>query len=271
MRSVFAMVAYLHNYRRWLVALVLVNALDLILTWILLVGGGAYEANPLAARILDNFGWTGLAGLKLVSVALVLGVTVIVNGRHPIIARRLLKADCVVMTAVVAYSCLLFFQGRGSAEAAELEKAQRQAVLIEHQAAAERRWRQWRTYLQEVDQAAHEVMGDKLSLTRAVERLMPAFHVLAAEHPLASLPDNVPALSDEGRVAAHIMNSVLHSTHNHPASKSLWLAGLQSEFLARYGQSAHMALLRFTHDKVFSATGLPRPAAPSRVAMSMSL
>src|SRR5262245_62038028 len=92
------------------VVYVLLNVVDWWLTWRLVRLAGAYEANPLAARVLDRFGFTGLALFKLSLVAVVLGVSAFLWSRRPRTARMLLSTGCGAVLLVVAYSAWLWHE-----------------------------------------------------------------------------------------------------------------------------------------------------------------
>src|SRR5919201_389123 len=98
---------------RVLVAVFLVlNAVDLLLTWLLLErAGGFYEANPLAAAVLARRGWWGMAGFKLLITAGVLGVGFLALRWRPRAGRFLFAGGSALLVAVVGYS--LFLLGRG--------------------------------------------------------------------------------------------------------------------------------------------------------------
>src|SRR3989442_1605336 len=89
--------------RPWMIAFGVVSLLDLGLTWLLVAGvAGAYEANPLAADILERFGWGGLALFKLTCVGVTLTAVYAVRTRAS--SRRLLQVACLASGAVVIYS-----------------------------------------------------------------------------------------------------------------------------------------------------------------------
>ena len=87
--------------------LVLLQAADFCLTWVLLASGlrnDVVEANPLALSILDRFGWAGLAGFKSACSLVALAAILAVSRRRVNAATRLLAALCLVMAGVVGYS-----------------------------------------------------------------------------------------------------------------------------------------------------------------------
>src|ERR671923_2773942 len=73
----------------------LLSFLDLFLTWLLVDGvRGTYEANPLAANILEAYGWAGLAAFKVGCVAIVLATGALLWRRRPRTARLVLGLAC---------------------------------------------------------------------------------------------------------------------------------------------------------------------------------
>src|SRR5689334_6793634 len=97
--------------RRWLltgsVAYLLLASLDWALTLRLVEDGLAYEANPLAAAVLADWGWAGLAAFKSALVGVFLGVGIFVWQRRPRTGALLLGFGCTVSSIVVGYSSTL--------------------------------------------------------------------------------------------------------------------------------------------------------------------
>jgi len=89
---------------------ILVNVLDIFLTYLLLVGGGHREANPIARYFLDGWGVKGIVLYKLANVALVCVIAQIVARVSEQTARRLLIGLTLVVAVVVAYSLVLAFR-----------------------------------------------------------------------------------------------------------------------------------------------------------------
>lgn len=69
------------RYPNEYVWLVFVSAMDLIMTWIILVHHGGYESNPIADFMIIRFGSTGLILFKFAIVMFVIIICEIV-GRH---------------------------------------------------------------------------------------------------------------------------------------------------------------------------------------------
>jgi hypothetical protein len=88
----------------WGTAFVCASALDLLLTWLLINAGAAYELNPIAACVLSECGWTGLAWFKAFSVGVVLAAGAFIARNRPVTTRRLLHFACAASLVVVGYS-----------------------------------------------------------------------------------------------------------------------------------------------------------------------
>lgn len=91
----------------WLSLLVVLQLADLGLTW-LLIGSGlrtsVLEANPLAAAVLQHYGWGGMVMLKLSTTLVVLLALFGVLRRRPALGRRLLHFSCAFLLLVNCYS-----------------------------------------------------------------------------------------------------------------------------------------------------------------------
>ena len=89
---------------------ILVNALDLFMTYILLKNGNFVESNGLANSILENFDYRGVVYFKFGVVGVVVIVAQIMAIRRVNAARRLLKIGSLVVFGVVLYSTFLLFR-----------------------------------------------------------------------------------------------------------------------------------------------------------------
>ncbi len=85
---------------------ILVNVLDIFLTYLLLVVG-AVESNPIANFFLERWGFSGMIAYKMVMVAFVCVLAQIVARRNLPRARMLLWLGCLIVGAVVLYSVRL--------------------------------------------------------------------------------------------------------------------------------------------------------------------
>jgi len=92
--------------------LVLVSALDIIFTWVILHLGG-YEANALAARIIDRYGLVGVVIFKFSMMAFVIllcefiGRRRLASGRLLAYSAALLSTFPVVVGGILTVVCLV--------------------------------------------------------------------------------------------------------------------------------------------------------------------
>lgn len=93
---------------------VLANALDVVLTYLLLQHGPEFqESNPAANWILIMFGFKGMVYFKFALVAFVTVISQIIARTNIKTARRLLNIGTAIVGMVVAYSCLLWIRHSG--------------------------------------------------------------------------------------------------------------------------------------------------------------
>jgi hypothetical protein len=92
---------------------VLVNALDVFMTFILLYVGNFSESNTLANYFLSRWGVRGMVYYKFVLVGVIVTVTQIIAKNRPGIARRILNWGTAIVLGVVIYSCYLFVRHSG--------------------------------------------------------------------------------------------------------------------------------------------------------------
>jgi hypothetical protein len=153
---------------RKLLAFAGLGALDFGLTWHLVrAGGGAVrEANLVAAWLLGNYGWAGLAAFKAATMGLAAGLGVLIYLRRPAAGHRVLAFGCAALAAVVLYSGYLCHDLRkppapGTAEAALASENDRLDAGLE-------RSRQYYATLVEV---ARDVRAGRRSLEDGTRRL----------------------------------------------------------------------------------------------------
>jgi hypothetical protein len=90
-----------------LVLFVALSITDFVQTYVLVETGGGRvrEGNPVAAEWLGRFGWRGLAFFKFGTVAIVVGVVVLLMARnHDRIAAWVAGFACVAALGVTLYS-----------------------------------------------------------------------------------------------------------------------------------------------------------------------
>lgn len=107
-RSLFSAAALQQEMLRY----VLVSAFDLFMTYILLRQRRMQfiESNPVADRLLDDWGIKGMIYFKFAMVALVCVIAQIVVRRRPIVAKWLLNGATLVVMGVVVYSFTLLLK-----------------------------------------------------------------------------------------------------------------------------------------------------------------
>ncbi|MFK7766800.1 MAG: DUF5658 family protein [Mariniblastus sp.] len=89
---------------------ILVNVLDIIMTQRLLQFGNAREANPIAAYVIEQWGFVGAIVLKLGIVAFVCVIAQIVAMKKLRTAQALLVGGTVIVGGVVVYSIWLYLK-----------------------------------------------------------------------------------------------------------------------------------------------------------------
>lgn len=93
---------------------ILVNALDVFMTFILLNLEGFRESNVIANYVLGRWGIRGMVYFKFAIVAFITVVAQIVAARrHVAVGRGLLNFGTFVTGCVVAYSCFLLIRWIG--------------------------------------------------------------------------------------------------------------------------------------------------------------
>jgi len=86
--------------------LILVSALDVVLTRVILFFGGT-EVNPIADFILAQWGRLGMSIFKFIIVGFVIIACEFIARRKPKTSRRLAIASIVISSAPVVWSCLI--------------------------------------------------------------------------------------------------------------------------------------------------------------------
>lgn len=89
-------------------AFILLNCLDVFMTYILLTKPQAFESNPVANYFLQNFGFNGMVAFKLVIVAVVCIIAQIAALKNLRLGQCLLVAGSLVVGYVVVYSARLY-------------------------------------------------------------------------------------------------------------------------------------------------------------------
>lgn len=112
-----------HQHRFWFRQLplesetcffILINALDVVVTWMLLTRGPQFqESNLVAHWFLKQFGFRGMVYFKFALVAFVTVIAQIIARTHLQTARRLLVAGIAISSMVVVYSLYLWVRHTG--------------------------------------------------------------------------------------------------------------------------------------------------------------
>lgn len=98
------------RYQNRYVWLVLVSALDLILTMLVLFVWQGHEVNPVAAAVIQHMGFTGAIGLKFGLVVLIILICELVGRRSDRDGRSLATGAILISGAPVIYTFVLLLR-----------------------------------------------------------------------------------------------------------------------------------------------------------------
>jgi len=227
-------------------AFVALSVLDLCLTYYLIEiqGTSFYEANPIAAGVLVNWGWWGLAGYKVASAGTVVAVGIFVGRRRPRLGRGLFAVACPVVAVVVGYSLLLLLNNREDQQTlAQAEVRSRHLSEM---------FREQHDYAVRLKELGHELAEGRLSLKQASETLAAEIARLRYFNPFPTLRVMYEDMDDSARLAAHMVREVGLLLREAPLG-SKPLARLEKEFVGRH----HCSLPRFARE-----THFPEPEEP---------
>ncbi len=240
----------------WLAVYVVVSFLDWQLSWVLIARTGqAYEANPLAAFVLDHFGWAGLGLFKIGVVALVTTLAWFLCCRRPLAARRILQFAGLSGLAVVSYSLALRNGLVGDAQAHDaLGQAEKRSAELTC-------WRQdLDDYLTYVDGLAHEVRLGQRTLRAAVDEML--VHLTSVGHdPMPYLRAYCQQSDHSVLVASLLIRHVGYQVNHDPA-----LARRQLRSLSRQFAAYRVPLPEFARESFFEEPNAVRPRASPRSA-----
>jgi Domain of unknown function (DUF5658) len=93
-------------YPRAYLWLVLVSAMDVMLTWLILHLGG-YEANPIAARVIEEYDLWGIVSFKFFLVIVFLLACEFVGRRRPLVGRGMAYIAVCISAVPVAVAVVL--------------------------------------------------------------------------------------------------------------------------------------------------------------------
>jgi cell division protein FtsB len=203
----------------------LLSMLDLFLTWLLVDGvRGTYEANPLAADILENHGWAGVALFKGGCVAIVLATGALLWRRRPRTARVILGLACSCALGVVGYSLWLTDSGVEAAGwGRQLAHARSQARQYSELRQAQH------AYHQRVDKLARDIAHERTTLTAAVSEICVLLEELNYD-PVRYFTHFYGRLPREAALAAHLVRKVGFEVCGDAALARRQLQNLSREF-----------------------------------------
>lgn len=219
--------------------LVVLQAADFCLTWLLLASGlrsDVYEANPLALRILREHGWFGLAVFKGGCSLIAMTAALAVSRSRPAAALRLLVVLCLVMAGVVGYSGVLVAAPTNTPEQ-DVVRLERRATEIGNSITHIARFGQAR------EKICREVLVNPADLPAGVAKMREC--VASLDPALQNKRNPLPALRDDNQVAAYLY---------HHASRV----------------AATDADLRAQMDRLTAAMAQRYPAAPRMDVMNMA-
>ncbi len=216
----------------WAAAFVGLSALDYCLTRLLIeqTEGLVYESNPLAAWMLEGYGWAGLAVYKMTCSAVVLMLAAIVSRFRPRAGRRLLAGSVAMLVLVTGYSLSLW-----AAPAWASDDLRSLYVLQAQTRALEKERREVRLYADMALGLSRELETGRMSLAEATARLERELTQLSEYDPLRYMRSRYQGLSDQACLSATLIRGVSASLHEDPAQCRPCLDRLQQEFEGRYG------------------------------------
>lgn len=221
------MIRVCHSFKLFLFAAL--SLADLALTWFLLErgDGSAYERNPVAAWWLGCLGWPGLAGFKLGTVLLTAVVALMVSGRRPRVAGRLLDFGCVALLIVLFYSG--FLVGGMKADAAQLAGIEKKGQELD-QAFVQRH-----AYAALLDRLRDDLIARRCTLAEAVEILEGSEYVRQGNwtHTIAQ---NYPGRSLAEHLAACLVKHMLLTLEADSSTSRRLIRELDAQFRSSFGR-----------------------------------
>lgn len=97
-----------------LTVFILMNALDVFMTYWMLNHGGFRESNPIALYFINHWGVKGMVGFKFSVVAFVCILAHIVGQYRPERASQMLVVGSLIVGGVVVYSWMQYQQHAGA-------------------------------------------------------------------------------------------------------------------------------------------------------------
>jgi hypothetical protein len=237
----------------WAAVFVGLSLLDLCLTWSLVEYsyGCAYEANPAAAWILNEFGWFGVAVFKLVCTATVVFLGIWISRRRARLGGVLFAAASAILLFVTGYSFSLWTSPVWASDDFEnLRQLHDQSESLEQQR------RDVQVYSRTAEGLARELLAGRVSLADATRALAERLTSLSYD-PLRYLRARYEGLSDEACLSASLIRSVASILYDLPDHGHAKIDRLALEFQARFD----VPLPTFAR---FETHGARRPVETSR-------
>ena len=98
------------RYQNAYVWLVLVSALDIMLTFVVVVGMSGYEVNPIAAAVIHTKGFAWAIAFKFAIAVFVILICEVIGRHKDRAGRRLAVAAVVINSLPVIYTFALLFR-----------------------------------------------------------------------------------------------------------------------------------------------------------------
>ena len=235
----------------WAAGFAAASALDWLLTRALVGDEVASEGNPLAASVLDQLGWSGLALFKVGLTALVIVLGVTVRRHRPRAGRGLVLAACVVVAVVVGYHVVLLTGLPGSRPSLARERVRGVSLDL--------RKRQLKDYLAKVHDLSGQIISGTQTLEQATDEL--AAHVARMEYvpPSFHLTADFPELSPRACLATHLVSEVGYRLRGNPEVARSHLWRLRAEFARHHAELPPFAMEWFARQDLFAE----EPAGPA--------
>lgn len=94
-------------------AFVILNGVDVVITYMGMAAGHLTEVNPIADFFIDHWGLTGMLWFKFGIVAFVMVMVKIIARRHEHLSRGVLIVGNLIVGAVVVYGLMLSMKNVG--------------------------------------------------------------------------------------------------------------------------------------------------------------
>lgn len=211
----------------------LLNVADLTLTWFLLDSAETiHEGNPVAAWLLDTYGWLGLTAFKASTMLVGAGLAVVICRRRPGTGQVLLGLCNVILALVVGYSTYLVgclsLQGEDDLSPTDLRRLEVFNRRMDHE-----RQVNWE-YTRRRIQLCNELASRQRRLRDAVAELT-TLEKAADPQWLRQLRELYPGYSDAACLAANLMEHTLAQRRQDQQGVQRLLVQLHRDFRTSFG------------------------------------